>query len=207
MIIFVILYFALIIFMIVSLWKVFEKAGQPGWAAIVPVYNLYVLVTGVARLEILWFILCFVPFVNIIAVFKIYIAVAEEFGKGAAFGIGLVFLGFIFFPMLAFGDAKHSSQRRGRRGSRGRGYGDYDDEDDRPRRKRRVEEDEDEDEDDRPRKKRRYEEDEAEEDERPSRRRRAAEDDEEEERPRRNRRDDDGEDERPSRRRRRDDDD
>lgn len=193
MAIFLVLYLALIGLMIASLWKVFEKAGQPGWIALVPIYNLYVLVIEVARLEILWFILCFVPFVNIFAIFKIYIAVAEEFGKTAGFGIGLVFLGFIFFPMLAFGDAEHSSQRRSRR-RRGRGYSDYEDDKDRPRKKRRRDEDYEDDEDDeRPRSKRRYEDDEDDEEELPRKRRRRDEedDDEEEERPRKRRRRDD----------------
>lgn len=198
MAIFLILYFALIIFLIVSLWKVFEKAGQPGWAALVPFYNLYILVIEVAKLEILWFILCFVPFVNIIAVFKIYISVAEEFGKSAVFGIGLVFLSFIFFPILAFGDAEHSSQRRRGRRSRGRSYSDYDDEDDdRPRRKRRYEEEDEDEEEERPRSRRRRDRDQDEEEDEAPRSRRRRDDEEEEEE----------EEERPRRKRRRDDDD
>jgi uncharacterized ferritin-like protein (DUF455 family) len=144
---------AIIVFMVVSMWKVFEKAGQPGWAAIVPFYNIYVLTTGVAMKEVLWFILCLVPFVNFIAIILISIDVAKRFGKGAGFGIGLAFLGFIFYPILAFSDARHDSQLRDRRRSGGRDYGDYDDDDDRPRKKKaRYDDDAD---DDRPRRGRR----------------------------------------------------
>ncbi len=115
----------LVIVMVVSLWKIFEKAGQPGWAAIVPIYNAYILTVEIAKKEILWFILQFVPFVGIVAQFVVCIDVAKKFGKETGYGIGLALLPFIFFPMLAFGSAKYQG---GRGGSRRRD--DYDDEDD-----------------------------------------------------------------------------
>jgi len=98
------------------MWKVFEKAGQPGWAAIVPIYNGYVLTCEIAKKEILWFILMFIPFVGIIASIMVSLEVARKFGKSDGFGIGLAFLPFIFYPMLAFGDAQY--QGRGKRRSR-----------------------------------------------------------------------------------------
>lgn len=101
-----IIYLAVIVLLVASLWKVFVKAGQPGWAAIVPFYNLYVM-TQIGGLEIIWFVLTFVPIVNIVAYAKISIAVAEQFGKSAGFGIGLWLLGFIFYPILAFGQAEY----------------------------------------------------------------------------------------------------
>jgi hypothetical protein len=89
-----------------GLWKIFEKAGQPGWAAIVPIYNLYVL-NEVARKEILWFVLALVPCVNIVAIVVIWMDVAKNFGKDAMWGLGLAFLGPIFAPLLGFSNATY----------------------------------------------------------------------------------------------------
>lgn len=91
---------------VAGLWKIFEKAGQPGWAAVVPIYNMYVLTVEVARKEILWFVLMFIPCVNIVAVILVSIDVAKNFGKGPGFGIGLALLSPIFFPLLGFSDAR-----------------------------------------------------------------------------------------------------
>lgn len=95
-----------IILMIASLWKVFTKAGQPGWASIIPIYNTYVL-CKIAGKPGWWVILMLIPFVNFIILILVCLGVAEKFGKGAGFGLGLAFLGFIFFPILAFGDATY----------------------------------------------------------------------------------------------------
>ena len=96
----------ILVVVLVGFWKVFEKAGQPGWAGIVPIYNLYVLVTQILKFEILWFILAIIPIVCIIAAFKIFIALAEKFGKGVGFGVLMVFFPFICVPILGFGAAK-----------------------------------------------------------------------------------------------------
>ena len=101
------IYLAVIALMIVSLWRVFTKAGQPGWACIVPIYNIIVMLQ-IADKPLWWIILFFIPIANIIIPIMVNIAIAEKFGKGAGFGIGLSFLGFIFFPILAFGDAQYS---------------------------------------------------------------------------------------------------
>lgn len=87
-------------------WKTFEKAGKPGWAAIIPFYNYYVL-TEVARKEILWFILTLVPCIQIVALIVLCIDVAKNFGKGPGFGVGLALLPFIFFPILGFSNAQY----------------------------------------------------------------------------------------------------
>jgi hypothetical protein len=107
----ILLYIALIVVILAAMWKVFEKAGQPGWAAIVPFYNMYVLVTQIAKKEILWFILLFIPLVNIVIAVLVAIEVAKKFGKSELFGVGLAFLGFIFYPILAFGDAQYEGGR------------------------------------------------------------------------------------------------
>jgi hypothetical protein len=88
------------------LW-VFRKAHQPWWAAIVPGYNIYVLVVRVARLSPLWFLLLFVPAVQIVAAFLVNAEVARRFGRSEAFGLGLTLLGFVFYPVLGFGEAKY----------------------------------------------------------------------------------------------------
>ena len=102
------LYFALIAFYIFCMWKIFVKAGKPGWAAIVPVYNVLI------ELEIThlpwWFLLLmFVPLANFVILIFVMLAFAKVFGKSTAFGLGLIFLGFIFIPMLAFGKDKYDS--------------------------------------------------------------------------------------------------
>jgi hypothetical protein len=88
-------------------WKVFEKAGRPGWEGIVPIYNLWILVTKIIGKKPLWFILCLIPLINIIALIVISLDVARCFGKGTGFGVGLLLLGFVFYPILGFGDAKY----------------------------------------------------------------------------------------------------
>ena len=94
------------VLMIASVWKVFTKAGKPGWACLVPIYNLIVIL-DIAGKPVWWFILFFIPVVNLVVSFMTYISLAERFGKGAGFGIGLLLLGFIFFPILGFGSAQY----------------------------------------------------------------------------------------------------
>jgi hypothetical protein len=102
-----IVYLALVVLVIASMWKIFVKAGEPGWAAIIPIYNLVVLLKIAGR-PIWWIVLCLIPFVNLIVFILISIDVARKFGKGTGFGIGLALLGFIFYPMLAFSDAQYN---------------------------------------------------------------------------------------------------
>lgn len=96
------------ILMLVAAWKVLTKAGQPGWACIIPIYNVIVW-AEVADKPIWWGLLLFVPGVNVIFSILLSIAIAEQFGEGAGFGIGLWLLPFIFYPMLAFGGAEYQS--------------------------------------------------------------------------------------------------
>jgi hypothetical protein len=101
-----VIYVAIFAFVIAGWWKAFEKAGQPGWAAIVPIYNVYIL-TKIAKKPGIWVLLMFIPIVGIVIIFLMSIEVARQFGKGSGFGIGLALLGFIFWPILGFGDAKY----------------------------------------------------------------------------------------------------
>jgi Family of unknown function (DUF5684) len=97
---------AIAVIAIAGVWKTFAKAGKPGWAAIVPFYNVIVMLE-IGGKPLWWLALLFVPFVNIAMMFMIPIAVAKAFGKGTGYGIGLALLGFIFFPILGFGSAQY----------------------------------------------------------------------------------------------------
>jgi len=92
--------------LIVAMWKVFTKAGQPGWASIIPIYNLYIWCKIVGRPG-WWILLMLIPFVNIIVGIILCIDMAKSFGNGAGFGIGLALLGVIFIPILGFGSAQY----------------------------------------------------------------------------------------------------
>ncbi|MHC4884545.1 MAG: DUF5684 domain-containing protein [Planctomycetota bacterium] len=96
---------AIVLLAIIGLWKTFSKAGEPGWGAIIPIYNI-ILMLKVAGKPLWWIILLFIPLVNLIIIILTMVGIAKNFGKGAGFGIGLTFLGFIFFPILGFGDAQ-----------------------------------------------------------------------------------------------------
>jgi uncharacterized membrane protein YhaH (DUF805 family) len=95
------------VIMIAAMWKLFTKAGEPGWAAIIPIYNFIVLLKIAGR-PLWWIILFLIPFVNIVVFILVCIDIARKFGKGAGYGIGLAILGVIFFPLLAFGDAQYN---------------------------------------------------------------------------------------------------
>ena len=110
--VFMLIWLAIIAVMIASLWKLFAKAGQPGWAAIVPIYNVIVLLTIVGR-PIWWIVLFCIPFVNFIAMIIVFIDLARSFGKDIGFAIGMILLGFIFLPMLGFGDAQYAGPSAG----------------------------------------------------------------------------------------------
>lgn len=97
---------ALIIFMAVAVWKVFTKAGEPGWACLIPIYNSYVLLK-IAGKPGWWLILLFIPLVNVVVGIMALVGLAENFGKGGGYVLGLLFLPFIFYPMLGFGDAEY----------------------------------------------------------------------------------------------------
>lgn len=96
--------FAIVVSTIAGAWKTFTKAGEPGWGYLIPIYNLY-LMTKIASRPGWWTILMLVPLINIVFQAIVHIGIAENFGKSWAFGLGLLFLPFIFYPILGFGDA------------------------------------------------------------------------------------------------------
>jgi len=101
-----IVYLAIVVLTLAGMWKVFQKAGQPGWAAIVPIYNLYILLQITGK-PIWWIILFFIPIVNLVMIILVCIELASRFGKSTLYGVGLALLGFVFYPMLGFGDATY----------------------------------------------------------------------------------------------------
>ena len=99
---------ALIVIQVTGMWAVFTKAGHAGWKAIIPVYNLYVMLQ-IGEQAWWWLLLVFVPVVNLYAVYKIHAGVARAFGRGIGFGLGLAFFGILFFPLVGFGDYQYRS--------------------------------------------------------------------------------------------------
>lgn len=96
-----ILSMALSILMIVSYWKIFVKAGKPGWAAIVPIYN-FIVMCEIAEKPWWYVLLLCVPIANIYAMVVVYNGIAKKFGKGTGYTAGMILLPVIFMPMLAF---------------------------------------------------------------------------------------------------------
>lgn len=94
----------------IGMWTVFTKAGRPGWPAIIPVYNLYILfkIAGWSGISML---LLLVPVVNVVVLFLVTLNVAQKFGKGFLFTLGLTFLPFIFYPILGLGSSTYAAYR------------------------------------------------------------------------------------------------
>jgi hypothetical protein len=101
------IYVAIALLMIISLWKVFSKAGQPGWASIIPIYQTVVMLQ-VAGKPIWWIILFFVPIANIVIAIMMLAGIAKNFGKGGGFVVGMLLLPIIFWPMLGLGSAEYA---------------------------------------------------------------------------------------------------
>jgi len=97
---------AFIVLMVAAVWKVFSKAGQPGWAALIPIFNVYIM-CKVAGRPGWWFLLFLIPFVNLVIIIIVTVDIAKRFGKGVGFAIGMVILPFIFWPILGFGSAQY----------------------------------------------------------------------------------------------------
>ena len=103
---FMVIWLAIAVLMVASMWKVFVKAGKPGWAALIPIYNFVVLLE-IAGKPVWWIVLFFIPVVNFIVIILFSISLAKKFGKGVGYGLGLAFLGVVFYPMLGFGDSRY----------------------------------------------------------------------------------------------------
>lgn len=104
--IFAVIYLAIAVLVIAGFWKTFAKAGEPGWAAIIPIFNMYILLKIAGR-PWWWLVLYFVPIVSLVIWVVVSVDIAKAYGKGTGFGVGLALLPFIFFPVLGFSDAQY----------------------------------------------------------------------------------------------------
>lgn len=102
----VLFYLAVWVFSAIALWKLFTKAGKPGWAGFIPIYNLIVLLEIVGR-PLWWVVLFFIPIANLVVAFLVNIDLAKSFGRDAVFGVLMTLLPIIFIPILAFGSATY----------------------------------------------------------------------------------------------------
>ena len=102
----ILVYLVILLVVVISMWKIFDKAGKPGWAAIVPIYN-YIVMLEIIGKPVWWVILLLIPCVNIVILIIMMLELAKSFGKSAGFGVGLIFLGIVFLPILGFGDARY----------------------------------------------------------------------------------------------------
>lgn len=100
------IWLAVVVFLIVAVWKVFTKAGKPGWASLVPIYNAYVMLV-IAGKPGWWLVLMFIPVANLVVGILASIGLAQRFGKGGGFAAGLILLPIVFVPILGFGSAKY----------------------------------------------------------------------------------------------------
>lgn len=101
---FILFFVAFLLLMGASMWKVFTKAGKPGWAAIIPIYN-YIVMCEIVGKPVWWFLLMICPCINFIFVIWVLNLLCKSFGKEEGFTVGVVLLPFIFLPILAFGDS------------------------------------------------------------------------------------------------------
>jgi hypothetical protein len=98
---------AIVVVVIVAGWKVFAKAGQPGWAILIPIYNTYIFIKIAGRPG-WWLLLMFIPLVNIVIAAIVAMDVAKAFGQSAAWGFVLLFLLLgIGYLILGFGNARY----------------------------------------------------------------------------------------------------
>lgn len=102
----VLIQLVIVLVMLIGMWKMFVKADKPGWACIIPFYNAIVFIQ-IAGKPVWWFLLMFIPIVNFIIAIILTIEVAKKFGKGGGFAVGMIFLPFIFYPILGFGSAEY----------------------------------------------------------------------------------------------------
>lgn len=100
------LWLSLIAFVIIVHWKVYEKAGQPGWAVLIPVYNLIIMLK-IANKPWWWIFLFFIPIANIVFLIMMLNRISLSFGKNAGFTVGLIFLSVIFWAILAFDKSEY----------------------------------------------------------------------------------------------------
>ena len=111
-VLYMIFIFAFVIFFLICEWKIFVKAGEPGWAAIIPFYNVWVLMKISCKNNVLWFILFLIAATAPVAAIISYIGLAKSFGKGTGMILLMIFVPVVAWPMLAFGKAEYDPALR-----------------------------------------------------------------------------------------------
>ena len=106
--VFIFVYLAVVVLTIAGMWAMFAKAGQPGWAAIIPIYNTIVLLRVAGR-PWWWLLLLLIPFVDIVILIIVYMDLAKAFGGGCLLALGFVFLPFVMYPVIGFGSARYTN--------------------------------------------------------------------------------------------------
>ncbi len=101
---------AMIVYLLGGLWATFAKAGRPGWAALIPIYNVVVL-SRIAEVSLWWLPTLLIPGFDLIPALVLTLNLAAKFGKGNAFGVGLALLGPIFYPVLGYGNARYQPRQ------------------------------------------------------------------------------------------------
>ena len=91
---------------IIAQWKIFTKAGRPGWYSLIPIFNVYQLFK-IAGMSGWMMLLMLIPIANIVVSILLAVNLAKAFGKGTGFAVGLILLPGIFYLILAFGSAKY----------------------------------------------------------------------------------------------------
>lgn len=102
----IIIYVAIFLLLTIAQWKIFVKANKPGWACLIPIYNVIVLLEIIGK-PWWWLLLMLIPYVNIIFSIWAINLLSKSFGKSEGFTVGLLLLSIVFYPILAFGDAKY----------------------------------------------------------------------------------------------------
>lgn len=97
---------AISVIVIIGLWKVFEKAGKPGWASLIPIYNTIILLEIIGK-PMIWILWLLIPCVNIIFGIWALNLLNKSFGKSEGYTVGTIIFPYIFIPLLGFGDAKY----------------------------------------------------------------------------------------------------
>ncbi len=102
----ILLWLGITIFFIIANWKIFTKAGKPGWASLIPIYSNIVMFR-IAKMSGFWVLVLLIPVVNVVILFIMYYNIAINFNRGLGTALGLYFFPYIFIPILAFGSATY----------------------------------------------------------------------------------------------------
>lgn len=103
----IIIYVAIFLLLTIAQWKIFVKANKPGWACLIPIYNVIVLLEIIGK-PWWWLLLFFVPIANVVIAIWMTNLLSKSFGKDEVFTVGLILLPFVFYPILGLGDAKYN---------------------------------------------------------------------------------------------------